>query len=230
MAPCRSWVRSARARLVALARRAGSPEATVGAALSFGSTLDEQSFVLGPALVGPASVLARPAYAIGGAAALVATCGTAFALHPTASAATPEDPGPAHGHDTDPAKSPTRAPARAALPAAPARMPGRVHAPRAALALRRAMLGACQSGITALTARLGQEDQAGLVYAAMGGRAPGPGSPWPPYPPASGRRRTGGWPRRPRASCRCRCRCGARAACLVSTPWSPCSASPTRRI
>ncbi|EST34683.1 hypothetical protein M878_09515 [Streptomyces roseochromogenus subsp. oscitans DS 12.976] len=31
----------ARTRLVALARRAGAPEATVGAALSFESTLDE---------------------------------------------------------------------------------------------------------------------------------------------------------------------------------------------
>ncbi|MFC8240271.1 hypothetical protein [Streptomyces chartreusis] len=30
------------------------------------------------------------------------------------------------------------------------------------------MFGACQAGITALTERLGQPDQAGLVYAAMG--------------------------------------------------------------
>ncbi|MFD0395172.1 MFS transporter [Streptomyces nogalater] len=30
------------------------------------------------------------------------------------------------------------------------------------------MFGACQAGITALTGRLGQADQAGLVYAAMG--------------------------------------------------------------
>lgn len=165
----------ARARLVALARRAGAPEDTVGAALSFESTLDEMSFVLGPALVGLASVLAHPAYAMGGAAALVATCGTAFALHPTASAATPEDPDPAPGHDTDPAKPPARAPARAAVPAVPARMPGCVHALRAALALQGAMFGACQSGITALTARLGQEDQAGLVYAAMGVMSAGAG-------------------------------------------------------
>lgn len=74
----------ARARLVALARRAGAPEPTVSAALSFESTLDEVSFVLGPALVGLAAVLAHPAYALTGAAVLVAGCGTAFALHPTA--------------------------------------------------------------------------------------------------------------------------------------------------
>ncbi|WP_345523626.1 MFS transporter [Streptomyces echinatus] len=43
-------------------------------------------------------------------------------------------------------------------------MPALLTAP----ALQGAMFGACQAGIAALTARLGQEDQAGLVYAAMG--------------------------------------------------------------
>ncbi|ANP50245.1 MFS family permease [Streptomyces griseochromogenes] len=140
----------ARARLVALARACGAPESTVGAALGFESTLDELSFVLGPALVGLAAVLAHPAYALGGAALMVATCGTGFALHPTARAVRP-------------------APARARTGTATADpMPRSVHALRAALALQGAMFGACQAGITALTARLGQEDQAGLVYAAMG--------------------------------------------------------------
>ncbi|MFF7370564.1 hypothetical protein [Streptomyces tricolor] len=37
-----------------------------------------------------------------------------------------------------------------------------------ALALQGAMFGACQAGIAALTGRLGQAEQAGLVYAAMG--------------------------------------------------------------
>ncbi|KOG07120.1 MFS transporter, partial [Streptomyces viridochromogenes] len=46
--------------------------------------------------------------------------------------------------------------------------PRSVHPLRAALALQGAMFGACQAGITALTERLGQPDQAGLVYAAMG--------------------------------------------------------------
>ncbi|KOV69288.1 MFS transporter [Streptomyces sp. MMG1121] len=144
----------ARARLVALARRSGAPEATVGVALSFESTLDEISFVLGPALVGIASVLAHPAYAMGGAALLVAVCGSAFALHPTALAVAPASAG----------RDPARARARAALTP----MPNCVHSLRASLALQGAMFGACQAGITALTARLGQENQAGLVYAAMG--------------------------------------------------------------
>ncbi|WBO63102.1 MFS transporter [Streptomyces camelliae] len=191
----------ARARLVALARRSGAPESTVGAALSVESTLDEMSFVLGPALVGLASVLAHPAYAMAGAALLVAVCGTAFALHPTALtiAPAPENQHPAHAPaGTEPPEdrasarlpdapasedsAPTRARAaaaaeagareRARVPAAAvtalAPMPRCVHALRASLALQGAMFGACQAGITALTARLGQEEQAGLVYAAMG--------------------------------------------------------------
>ncbi|NUR39540.1 MAG: MFS transporter [Streptomyces sp.] len=136
-----------RARLVALARRAQAPDSTVSTALSFESTLDEISFVLGPALVGLAAVLAHPAYALAGAALLVAGCGSAFALHPTAT-----------GRAVKPHTG------RAARP----RMPRSVHALRAALALQGAMFGACQAGITALTERLGQPDQAGLVYAAMG--------------------------------------------------------------
>ncbi|MFJ4364930.1 MFS transporter [Streptomyces chartreusis] len=162
----------ARARLVALARRAGARDATVGAALSFESTLDEISFVLGPALVGLAAVTAHPAYALGGAAVLVATCGTGFALHRTAAATRPGPEGRApaarrappkrrSGPSTSTAPAPTRTP-RAVHP------PRAVHSLRAALALQGAMFGACQAGITALTERLGQQDQAGLVYAAMG--------------------------------------------------------------
>ncbi|MGX1134014.1 MFS family permease [Streptomyces glaucescens] len=143
----------ARTRLVALARRSGASDATVGAALSFESTLDEISFVLGPALVGLAAVVAHPGHALALAALLVAVCGTGFALHPTARATTPTRSGPA--------------PESPAAPSRP-RMPRAVHPLRAALALQGAMFGACQAGITALTERLGRPEQAGLVYAAMG--------------------------------------------------------------
>ncbi|MEV6113178.1 MFS transporter [Streptomyces sp. NPDC052109] len=234
----------ARTRLVALARRAGVPEASVGAALSFESTLDELSFVLGPALVGVAAVLAHPAYAMGGAAVLVAVCGSAFALHPTArlltpaakaptparegpaTARTPEAAAPAptleapaavpgrEGRAVAPERDapavapagracgaglvrapgggvPVAGPARAREASAPATadavvgrgrraagsargcarrppLPRCVPALLAALAFQGAMFGACQAGIAALTGRLGQEDQAGLVYAEMG--------------------------------------------------------------
>lgn len=172
----------ARARLIALARRADAPDTTVATALSFESTLDEISFVLGPALVGLAAVLAHPAHALGAAAVLVAVCGSGFALHPTATRRTgPVETPAARRPGTVPTSAARRngpvatsAPRRngpvATSPTDPARprIPRSVHALRAALALQGAMFGACQAGITALTERLGQPDQAGLVYAAMG--------------------------------------------------------------
>ncbi|UZJ33701.1 MFS transporter [Streptomyces endophytica] len=140
----------ARTRLVALARRARADDRTVATALSFEGTLDEVSFVLGPALVGLSATFARPAVALGLAAVLLAVCGSAFALHPTAAAVRPAARQPAAG-----------APARV-------RMPRAVHGMRVSMALQGVLFGACQAGITALTARLHQPGQAGLVYAAMG--------------------------------------------------------------
>ncbi|WEB39840.1 MFS transporter [Streptomyces yunnanensis] len=141
----------ARTRLVALAHRAAADDRLVSAALSLEGTLDEVSFVLGPALVGLAATLAHPAVALALAAALLAVCGSAFALHPTAVAVRPA----------------ANAAARAVRPAR-TRMPRAVHAMRLSTALQGAMFGACQAGITALTERLHQPAQAGLVYAAMG--------------------------------------------------------------
>ncbi|MGP3774906.1 MFS transporter [Streptomyces sp. SDT5-1] len=143
----------ARARGVALVRREGgeADERVVNAVLSLESTMDELSFVLGPALIGIASVVAHPAYAFGAAALLVAACGTAFALHPTATAVPPAPAG-------------TRPRARADRP----RLPRQVHIVRAGLVLLGILLGGCGAGITALTDELGHGDQAGLVYAAMG--------------------------------------------------------------
>ncbi|MFJ8929084.1 MFS transporter [Streptomyces sp. NPDC102364] len=141
----------ARARGVALVRREGGDERVVNAVLSLESTMDELSFVLGPALIGIASVVAHPAYAFGAAALLVAVCGTAFALHPTARAV-----------PTAPTEERPRA--RAERP----RLPRQVHVVRVGLVLLGILLGGCGAGITALTEELGHGDQAGLVYAAMG--------------------------------------------------------------
>ncbi|MEV6331032.1 MFS transporter [Streptomyces sp. NPDC051909] len=139
----------ARTRSVTLARRAGADDRTVATVLSFEGTLDEVSFVLGPALVGLAATVAHPAAALLTAAALLAGCGTAFALHPSArSAAAPKL---------------TRSSA-----AERTRLPVSTYALRGAMVLQGAMFGASQAGITALTERLGVPDQAGLVYAAMG--------------------------------------------------------------
>ncbi|MFD9335173.1 MFS transporter [Streptomyces sp. NPDC060028] len=142
----------ARTRSVALAHRARSEESVVGAVHSLEGTLDEVSFVLGPALVGIASIVAHPAIALGGAALLVAVFGTAFALHPTAAVSAGA-----------PAREDAGAPARARV-----RPPGVVYAVRGSLALQGAMFGACQAGIAALTMELGVREQAAVVYAAMG--------------------------------------------------------------
>ncbi|MFE2880883.1 MFS transporter [Streptomyces roseus] len=158
----------ARTRSVALAHRAGADEGVIGAVHSLEGTLDEVSFVFGPALVGLAALTLHPAIALGGAAALVAVFGTAFALHPTAAVTAGASPraaaagaaagaGPAAG----PAAGADDAPRRA-------RHPRVVYAVRASLLLQGAMFGACQAGIAALTARLGVPGQAGVVYAAMG--------------------------------------------------------------
>ncbi|MFG3042127.1 MULTISPECIES: MFS transporter [unclassified Streptomyces] len=141
----------ARTRSVALARRSGADDRVVGAVLSFEGTLDEVSFVLGPAFVGLAAALAHPAAALLAAALLLLVCGSAFALHPTARATAPE----------------TTASTRKSA-AERTRLPASAYALRGTMVLQGAMFGASQAGITALTERLGAPAQAGLVYAAMG--------------------------------------------------------------
>ncbi|MFC8276045.1 MFS transporter [Streptomyces sp. NPDC057271] len=142
----------ARTRSVALARRSGADDTLVGTVLSFEGTLDEVSFVLGPALVGLAAALTHPAAALLTASVLLATCGTAFALHPSARVA--------EGRTT---AVTTRTGA-----AERARLPGSAHALRITMVLQGAMFGASQAGITALTESLGAPEQTGLVYAAVG--------------------------------------------------------------
>lgn len=139
----------ARTRSVQLARAGGADDRAVATVLSFEGTLDEISFVLGPALVGLAAAVAHPAAALLTAAALLASCGTAFALHPTARSVG--------------VRKLTRSSA-----AERSRLPASTYALRVTMVLQGAMFGASQAGITALTERLGAPDQAGLVYAAMG--------------------------------------------------------------
>ncbi|MEV6753287.1 MFS transporter [Streptomyces sp. NPDC051214] len=139
----------ARARAVPLVREAGGDDRVVNTVLSLESTMDEVSFVLGPAFVGLAAVVGHPAYAFGAAALLVAVCGSGFALHPT-------------GRTT---RVTGRAPrARGGRE----RLPRQVVVVRVGLVFVGVLLGACGAGITALTEELGRPGQAGLVYAAMG--------------------------------------------------------------
>ncbi|WP_245979167.1 MFS transporter [Streptomyces diacarni] len=160
-----------RSRMVALARHAGADERTVSGVLSLEGTLDETSFVLGPALVGVAATVAHPAVALGLAAALLAVCGVAFALHPTARAVAPAG-GVRRGTPPQGGGLREPRPEGSALTGAEfgraRRRRGTVYALRSSAALQGAMFGACQAGITALTEDLGAPGQSGLVYAAMG--------------------------------------------------------------
>ncbi|MFG2298950.1 MFS transporter [Streptomyces sp. NPDC048603] len=140
----------ARTRSVALAHRAGAGEDVIGAVHSLEGTMDEVSFVIGPALVGVAALAAHPAVALGGAAALVAVFGTAFALHPTA-AVTAGGPAPERPKGE-----------RRSRPA------GVVYSVRGSLFLQGAMFGGLQAGIASLTERLEVSGQAGIVYASNG--------------------------------------------------------------
>ncbi|MFD7558379.1 MFS transporter [Streptomyces sp. NPDC059835] len=140
----------ARTRSVALVHRAKADEGVIGAVHSIEGTMDEVSFVIGPALVGLAALVAHPAVALGGAAALVAVFGTAFALHPTA-AAVAGGPAPERAEGV-----------RRARPA------GVVYSVRGSLFLQGAMFGGLQAGIASLTEELGVPGQAGIVYAANG--------------------------------------------------------------
>ncbi|MFC8128854.1 MFS transporter [Streptomyces sp. NPDC057302] len=142
----------ARARAVPLVRTAGGDDRLVNTVLSLESTMDEVSFVLGPAFVGLAAVAGHPAYAFGAAALLVALCGSGFALHPTGRTAR---------------SAPTTGRAARARGGRD-RLPREVVVVRVGLVFVGVLLGACGAGITALTEELGRPGQAGLVYAAMG--------------------------------------------------------------
>ncbi|UFQ18808.1 MULTISPECIES: MFS transporter [Streptomyces] len=147
-----------RARVVPLIRAKGGDDRLANTVLSLESTMDELSFVLGPALVGLAAVAGHPAYAFAAAALLVAGCGTGFALHPTGRTAERDAP------RADARREPARARGAVVRP----RLPRSVYVVRLGLVFLGVLLGACGAGITALTQELGRPGQAGLVYAAMG--------------------------------------------------------------
>ncbi|MFJ8164992.1 MFS transporter [Streptomyces sp. NPDC096136] len=127
------------------ARLAGRDRALLGSALSLDTTLDEASFMVGPALAGLLAVTVHPASALVLAAVLILVFGTLFALHPSA-------PGPL---------------------AAPGGRDGvRLWSPGLALLFALAVLqgaawSSANTGVNALAKSLGQGGSAGLVWAAM---------------------------------------------------------------
>ncbi|TFF03716.1 MFS transporter [Cellulosimicrobium funkei] len=137
-------------------RLAADEPRTVEAAMSYESTADEVSFVLGPALVGVLASAGSPQVAVLAAAGGIAVFGAAFALHPTARATAPHGTGP---HGT------TAGAADAGGTAALMRREAVVLVGMLAMGL---LFGGTQAALTALTRDAGVPGSAGLVYAVMG--------------------------------------------------------------
>lgn len=113
-------------------------------AFALEGTIDEASFILGPALVGIIGVVLSPAAALLTAAGLTAVFVTTFACH--------------RSHRVT-------APVRHAGGARPARVPSAVVVPVLAMLAMGAVFGATQTGVTAAAEAIGSASTGPLVYA-----------------------------------------------------------------
>ena len=122
-------------------------------ALSYESTADEVTFVLGPALVGMLASLVAPWLPLALAAAMTITLVPAFAVHPT--------------HRAVPVTRHVRG--RAGAGAATSRkLPLAVALPVVAMVCMGTFFGSTQAALSAFSADLAGTEIAGLLYAVMG--------------------------------------------------------------
>ena len=154
----------ARVRWMALTSRGGSNAhpADLDTALSYESTADELTFVLGPALVGILASLIAPWLPLALAAALTITLVPAFAVHPTH-----------HAVVRTPARTVASAARekqrRASLPAGQrAGAFAAVALPVLAMVCMGTFFGATQTSLSAFSASFATSEVAGLLYAVMG--------------------------------------------------------------
>jgi len=140
----------ARVRWIALTH--DDPQ-TLAAAMGYESTVDELTFVLGPALVGVISATGNPDMSLLAAAVLVLVFGLAFAAHPTARSTRPTRP-------TRQAHRTTTWPVRRLLPL--------TAAPVLGMAAMGVFFGGTQASVTAFATASGHPGFAGLLYAVMG--------------------------------------------------------------
>jgi MFS family permease len=149
----------ARVRWMALTASAAPGSALPGpardldTALSYESTADEVTFVLGPALVGILASLVAPWLPLALAAAMTITLVPAFAVHPT--------------HQAVPAAGVSRGRKRKGA-ARPARLPWAVALPVVAMVCMGTFFGSTQAALSAFSAGLAGTEIAGLLYAVMG--------------------------------------------------------------
>lgn len=152
----------ARVRWMALASGAGGAAASgsrdLDTALSYESTADEVTFVLGPALVGILASLVAPWLPLALAAALTITLVPAFAVHPS--------------HQAVPAAPRRRGSSRGSSDrkggADAAKMSWAVALPVGAMVCMGTFFGSTQAALSAFSAGLAGTEIAGLLYAAMG--------------------------------------------------------------
>jgi MFS family permease len=140
----------ARVRWVAMTRE----RADLDTALSYESTADELTFVLGPALVGLLASLLAPWLPLTLAAVLTLFMVSAFALHPTGRAA-----GSTQGADGEPGADP-----------APTGRRGRllISLPVLGMVAMGTFFGSTQTTLTAFAGQFDAAAAAGLLYAVMG--------------------------------------------------------------
>ncbi|MDQ0755898.1 MFS transporter [Arthrobacter sp. B3I4] len=153
----------ARVRWMALSSGpAGGRPGDLDTALSYESTADELTFVLGPALVGVLASLVAPWLPLALAAALTLTLVPAFAVHPTHRAVplTPARSSAAAGAARD---------QRQALPAGQrAAAFAAVALPVLAMVCMGTFFGATQTSLSSFAGSFGTAELAGLLYAVMG--------------------------------------------------------------
>jgi hypothetical protein len=152
--------------LTAESRRAGD-SSDLDVALSYESTADELTFVLGPALVGVLASLVAPWLPLALAAALTLTLVPAFAVHRThaavprrAAAGTRTGCGSVRGNAAG-ENAETRAGSRFAGLA-------RVALPVLAMVCMGTFFGSTQAALSAFAAGFATSEAAGLLYAVMG--------------------------------------------------------------
>lgn len=147
----------ARVRWMALAARGpGKDQARdLDTALSYESTADEVTFVLGPALVGILASLLAPWLPLAVAVALTITLVPAFAVHRT--------------HRAVPASRPAagnRMPAGSRVRAG--KLPAAVAVPVLAMVCMGTFFGSTQTALSSFSAGFAGSEAAGLLYAVMG--------------------------------------------------------------
>jgi MFS family permease len=146
----------ARVRWMALTSQGSAPDnrRDLDTALSYESTADEITFVLGPALVGILASLLAPWLPLALAAAMTITLVPAFATHHT-HRAVPVTRRPAGERTSE------QGTARRSLPAA-------VAVPVVAMVCMGTFFGSAQAALSSFSAQYATSEIAGLLYAVMG--------------------------------------------------------------